>query len=80
MLAGNRQERKLRVGTLNFSGLGIECKQKEVGELLQVNIIDIVMDVESWKKDSRISVDGCKWFGKSRDVQNSQTTPSVLQV
>ena len=42
VLAGNRQERKLRVGMLNFSGLCSECKQKEVGELLKVNKIDIV--------------------------------------
>ena len=31
VLAGNRQERKLRVGMLNFSGLCSECKQKEIG-------------------------------------------------
>ena len=44
VLAGNRQERKLRVGTWNFSGLR---KQKKVGELLWVNKIDIVAGQES---------------------------------
>ena len=72
MLAGNRQERKLRVGMWNFSGLCSEHKQKEVGELLQVNKIDIVAGQESCEEDSRINVDGYKRFGKPRDVQNSQ--------
>ena len=31
---GFKRERKLRVATWNFLGLGSECKQKEVGELL----------------------------------------------
>ena len=67
VLGGNRQERKLRVGTWNFSGLCSERKQKE---LLRVNI---VAGQESWEKEaSRINVDGYKWFGKPRDVQNSQ--------
>jgi len=62
--AGNRQKRKLRVGTWNFSGLCSERKQNEVGELLQVNNIDVVAGQESWEKeDSRINVDGYKWFG-----------------
>ena len=42
MLAGNRQERKLGkvgVGTWNFSGLCSEHKQKEVGELLMLDIV-----------------------------------------
>ena len=61
------------MGTWDFSGLCSERKQKEVGELLWVNKIDIVAGQESWKKkDSRINVDGYKWFGKPRDVQNSQ--------
>ena len=47
MLAGNRQERKLRVGTWNFSGLCNERKQKEVGELLKVSNIDVVAGQES---------------------------------
>ena len=59
--------------TWNFSGLCSERKQKEVGELLQVNNIDVVAGQESWEKeDRRINVDGYKWFGKPRDVQNSQ--------
>ena len=73
VLAGHIQERKLRVGTWNFSGLCSEHKQKEVGELLQVNKIDIVAGQESWEKeDSKINVDGYKWFEKPRVVQSSQ--------
>ena len=71
MLAGNQQERKLRVGTWNFSGLCSEHKRKEVGELLKVNNINVVAGQESWEKeDSRINVDEYKWFGKPSDVQN----------
>ena len=58
MLAGNRQERKLRVDTWSFSGLTMcsECN-KEVGILLQVNNIDIVAAQEVWEKDgSKINV------------------------
>ena len=72
VLAGNRKKRKLRVGTWNFSGLCSERKQKEVGELLQVNNIDVVAGQESWEEDSRIDVDGYKWLEKPRDVQSSQ--------
>ena len=73
VLAGNRQERKLRVGTWNFSGLCSECKQKEVGEVLWVNKNDIVAGQESWEnEDGRINVDWYKWFKKPCDVQNSQ--------
>ena len=43
MLAGDRQERKLRVGTWNFSGLCSEHKQKEVGELLKVKLIILTL-------------------------------------
>ena len=61
------------MGTWSVSGLCSERKQKEIGELLQVNNIDIVAGQESWEKeDSRINVDGYKWFGKPRDVHNSQ--------
>ncbi len=49
VVAGNRQERKLRVGTWNVSGLCSEHKQKEVGELLKVNNIDVVAGQESWE-------------------------------
>ena len=73
MVTGNLQERKLRVGTWNLSGLCSERKQKEVGELLKVNNIDVVAGQESWEKeDSRINVDGYKWFGKPYDVQNTE--------
>ena len=54
----SKRERRLRVATWNFSGLCSERKQKEVGELLANNNIDIVAGQESWEKeDSRISVD-----------------------
>ena len=33
-LGGREREKRLRVATWNFSGLGSECKQKEIGELL----------------------------------------------
>ena len=63
----------MRVATWNFSGLCSECKQKEVGEVLANNNIDIVAGQEYWEKeDSRISVDGYNWFGKPRSNQNSQ--------
>ena len=40
---------------------------------MQVNKIDNVAGQESWEKEnSRINVDGYKWFEKPRDVQNSQ--------
>ena len=52
------------MGTWNFSGLCSERKQKEVGELLQVNHIHVVAGQESWKKeDSRINVDGISGLG-----------------
>ena len=61
------------MGTWNFSGLCSECKLKEVDELLKVNHIDVVAGQESWEKeDSRINVDGYKWFGKLCDVLNNQ--------
>ena len=53
MLAGNRQERKLRVGTWSFSRLCSEHKQKEVGKLLQVNKIDIAAGQESCMGEGR---------------------------
>ena len=58
--------RRLRVATWNFSGLGSERKQKEIGELLTKN------SQESWEReDTRIEVEGYKWFGKPRSNQNS---------
>ena len=35
-LGGRERERRLRVATWNFSGLGSERKQKEIGELLTI--------------------------------------------
>ena len=46
----NKRERKLRLATWNFSGLGSDCKQKEIGELLAKHNLDVVAGQESWKK------------------------------
>ena len=51
-------KKRLRVATWNFSGLSSERKQKEAGEYLVKNDIDVVAGQESWEKeDSRINVD-----------------------
>ena len=72
-LGGRERERRLRVATWNFSGLGSERKQKEIGELLTKNSIDVVAGQESWEReDTRIEVEGYKWFGKPRSNQNSR--------
>ena len=72
-LGGRERERRLRVATCNFSGLGSERKQKEIGELLTKNSIDVVAGQESWEReDTRIEVEGYKWFGKPRSNQNSR--------
>ena len=74
-LGGRERERRLRVATCtwNFSGLSSERKQKEIGELLTRNCIDVVAGQESWEKeDTRIEVEGYKWFGKPRSNQNSR--------
>ena len=69
---GNKWERRLRVATWNFSGLCSDRKQKEVGELLAKHNLDVVAGQESWEKEeSRIEVEGYKWFGKPRSKQNS---------
>ena len=71
-LVGNKRERRLRVATWNFSGLCSDRKQKEVGELLVKHNLDVVAGQESWEKEeSRIEVEGYKWFGKPRSKQNS---------
>ena len=68
----NKQERKLRVATWNFSGLCSDRKQKEIGELLAKHNLDVVAGQESWEKEeTRIAVEGYKWFGKPRIKQNS---------
>ena len=58
-------KKSLRVATWNLSGLCSERKQKEVVDYLVKHDIDVVAGQESWEKeDSRIKVDGYKWFGK----------------
>ena len=53
--------------------MGSERKQKEIGELLTKNSIDVVAGQESWEReDTRIEVEGYKWFGKPRSNQNSR--------
>ena len=72
-LGGRERERRLRVATWNFSGLGSERKQKEIGELLTKNSIDAVAGQECWEReDTRIEVEGYKWFGKPRGNHNSR--------
>ena len=36
------------------------------------NDIDVVAELVSWEKDTRIHVDGCKWFGNPCSSQTSQ--------
>ena len=39
--------------------------QKEIGELLAKHNLDVVAGQESWEKEeTRIDVEGYKWFGK----------------
>ena len=72
-LGGRERERRLKVATWNFSGLGSERKQEEIGELLTKNSIDVAAGQESWEReDTRIEVEGYKWFGKPRINQNSR--------
>ena len=69
----SKMRKQLRLATWNVSGLCSERKQKEIAELLACNSINIVAVHESWEKeDSRIAVDGYKWFGKPRTSQRSQ--------
>ena len=70
-LVGNKRERRLRVASWNFTGLCSDCKQKEVGELLEKHNLDVVAGQESWRKKTRIEVEGYNWFGKRRSKQNS---------
>ena len=49
-LGGRERERRLRVATWNFSGLGSERKQ-EIKELLTENSIDLVAGQESWERE-----------------------------
>ena len=54
----------------------MECsqrKQKEVSEVLNKLKLDIVAAQESWeRKGSVIEVQGYKWLGKPRKIQNSK--------
>ena len=69
----SKMRKQLRLATWNVSGLCSERKQKEIADLLACNSIDIVAVQESWEKeDSKIDVDGYKWFGKPRTSQRSQ--------
>ena len=71
-LGGRERERRLRVATWNFSGLGSERRQKEIGELLTKNSIDVLAGQVSWEReDTRIEVEGYKWFGKPPSNHNS---------
>ena len=70
-LMGNKRVRRLRVATRNFSRLCSDRKQKEVRELLAKHNVDVVAGQESWEKEeTRIEVEGYKWFGKPRSKQN----------
>ena len=72
-LGGRERERRLRVATWNFSGLGSGRKLKEIGELLTKISISVVAGQESWEReDTRIEVEGHKWFGKPRSIHNSR--------
>ena len=80
-LGGRERERRLRVATWKFSGLGSECKQEEIGELLTENSIDVVADQESWEReDTRIEVEGYKWFGKPRSNHRGERGLDFLYV
>ena len=71
-LVRNKWERRLRVATWNFSVLFSDGKQKEVGKLLAKHNLDFVAGQESWeKRETRIDVEGYKWFVKPRTNQNS---------
>ena len=57
-------QRRLRVATWNFSGLGSDRKQKEISELLLKHGIDVVAGQESWEKEgTRICIEGYKTSG-----------------
>ena len=71
-LVRTKRERILKVAMWNFSGLCSDRKQKEVGELLAKHNLYVVAGQESWEKgETRIHVEGYKWFGKPLIKQNS---------
>ena len=73
------REYGLRVGSWNFFGLCSERKQKEISEVLNKLKLDIVAGQESWEREgSVIEVQGYKWLGKPRKIQNSKRVREVL--
>ena len=71
-LVRTKWEKRLTVAMWNFSGLCSDHKQKEVGELLAKQNLDVVAGQESWEKEeTRIAAEGYKWFGKPHIKQNS---------
>ena len=47
---------------------------KDIGDLLAKHNFDAVADQKPWEKEeTRINVEGYKWFGKSCSNQNSPT-------
>ena len=56
---------------MEFWGLYSDRKQKEVAELLAKHNLALVAGQESWEKEeTRIAIEGYKWFGKPRSKQN----------
>ena len=71
-LVRNKCERKLRLATWNISWLFSDRKQKKIGKLLAKHNLDVVAGQESWEKaETRIDVEGYKWFGKCSIKQKS---------
>ena len=58
--AGNRHERRLRIG----------CRdKKKVGQVVVKLNLDVVAGQESWERDGfTVNVDGYKWIGKLRQA------------
>ena len=78
-VSGNKCERRLNVGTCNFSGLCSQHKQKEVSDVLNKLGMDIVAGQESWEKvESSVVVSGYKWYGKPRKVKKNREGKGVL--
>ena len=70
-LVRTKRERRLRLATWNISGLCSDRKQKEVGELLAKYNLDVAGQGSWEKEETRIDVEGYKWFGRTRIKQNS---------
>ena len=57
---------------MEFFRVVCDRKRKEVGKLLAKHNLDVVAGQESWEKEeTRIDVEGYKWFGKPHSNQNS---------